>query len=80
MKSKSPGRHLNLEEARKLGKIDQFAKENPATETEAGRFDKLLNAMASGTPSEAHQTSGEETSEGYSETQTRQDTSEDASD
>ena len=73
-------KRLTLAEARKLGKTGQFAKENPGTETEPGRFDALLTAMASGKPKAKGQTSGGATSEGYDETQTPRDTSKDASD
>ena len=43
----SRGKHLSLEEARKKGLLDQFAKEHP-TETDADRFERLLKGMASG--------------------------------
>ena len=43
----SRGKHLSLEEARKLGKLDQFAKEHPS-EADKEQFDALLNAMAHG--------------------------------
>ncbi len=39
------GQHLNLEEARKLGKLGQFAKQNSTEETRADRFDALLGEM-----------------------------------
>lgn len=41
------GKYLSLEEARKLGKLDQFAKEHPA-EADGQRFDRLLDAMCRG--------------------------------
>ncbi len=37
----SRGKHLSLEEARKLGELDQFAKEHPS-EGDAGLFERLL--------------------------------------
>ena len=43
------GRHLSLEEARKQGKLDQFAKEHPAT-GDADAFDRLAKRMAEGKP------------------------------
>lgn len=43
----SRGKHLSLEEARKKGLLDRFAKEHP-NETDAERFKRLLDAMASG--------------------------------
>lgn len=43
----SRGKHLSLEEARKKGLLDRFAKEHP-NETDAQRFQRLLEAMASG--------------------------------
>ena len=43
----SRGKHLSLSEARKAGKLDQFAKENPAT-GDMEQFDGLLDAMAHG--------------------------------
>lgn len=60
------GKYLSLEEARKLGKLDQFAREHEI-EPEAGnlrsRFDGLLDAMASGKPATADQTSNQDASE-----------------
>lgn len=41
----SRGKHLSLEEARKEGLLDQFAKEHP-NEVDAKRFERLLEAMA----------------------------------
>ena len=70
----SRGKYLSLEEARKSGKLKQFAKEHPSQADE--RFQKLLEAMAKGTL-EAGGTSGPGSSEGYSGTQTRPGTSED---
>ena len=52
------GRYLSLEEARKQGKLDQFAKEHPA-EGDMNLWDRLFHAMAGvKTPPEADQTSG----------------------
>lgn len=42
----SRGKHLSLGEARKQGKLEQFAKEHPA-EGDRNKFDRLLKAMAS---------------------------------
>lgn len=41
------GKYLSLEEARKAGKLDQFAKEHPAT-GDAAAFDALKDAMLKG--------------------------------
>ena len=73
------GKYLSLEEARKLGKLKEFAKQHPSEETRAGRFDALLDTMTKSSP-EADQTSGAETSEDCTETRTPRGTSEDASD
>ncbi len=43
----SRGKHLSLEEARKKGLLEQFAKEHP-NEADAERFERLLEAMAKG--------------------------------
>ncbi len=43
----STGKYLSLEEARKAGKLDRFAKENPL-EGDLEKFDRLLDAMAKG--------------------------------
>ena len=40
----SRGKYLSLEEARKAGKLDQFAKEHPS-KAERARFEQLLDAM-----------------------------------
>ncbi len=45
----SRGKHLSLEEARKKGLLDQFVKEHP-NETDAERFERLLEAMATREP------------------------------
>ena len=70
----SQGKYLSLEEARKLGKLDQFAKENPSQAD--GRFWPLLDAVT-GSPA-VPQTSPQGSSADCSGTQTRPDTSEDA--
>lgn len=68
------GQYLSLEEARKKGKLDRFAKEHPSTGDKA-TFDKLFNKMAKPeTPKEASGTSKMDSFEGCSETQTHQDT------
>ena len=62
----SRGKYLSLEEARKLGKLDQFVREHdiePDTPNSRGRFDVLLGKMAAGKPSTADRTSTRETSE-----------------
>ena len=41
------GKYLSLEEARKAGKIDQFAKEHPSL-GDKKRFDAIVKAMAHG--------------------------------
>ena len=71
------GKYLNLKEARKTGKLKQFAKEHPSQAD--GRFWPLLDAMARGTL-EARQTSSPDASDDCGDTQTRRATSEDASD
>ena len=43
------GKYLSLEEAQKLGLIDQFCKEHPS-EADRERFDALLDAMCRGVP------------------------------
>lgn len=43
------GKYLSLKEARKLGKLDQFAKEH-LTKGDAKTFNALLDAMAKGKP------------------------------
>ncbi|WP_375206736.1 hypothetical protein [Hyphococcus sp.] len=43
----SRGKHLSLEEARKQGLLDQFAKEHP-NEADTERFERLLKGMESG--------------------------------
>ena len=76
------GKYLSLEEARKAGQLGQFAKEHPIKDVHSHarqRFRGVLTAMAKGTL-EGEKTSDPVVSEGYSGTQTRQDTSEDAGD
>jgi len=58
----SRGKYLSLEEARKKGLLDRFAKEHP-TETDVARFERLLKAMASGKTPEELGTSSEPVSE-----------------
>ena len=78
------GKYLSLEEARKLGKLGQFAKEHP-TEGDMALWDQLFDAMIHGGPPEsimkarASKTSSQERGEGCSGTQTRRGTSKDAS-
>lgn len=43
----SRGKHLSLEEARKSGQLDQFAKEHPS-DGDKEKFDALFEAMARG--------------------------------
>ena len=43
------GRYLSLEEARKSGKLDRFAKEHPS-KSEGDRFQRLLDVMTHGKP------------------------------
>lgn len=57
------GKHLSLEEARKRGKLGQFAKEHPATGSKR-KFDRLFRAMASGKPPKGSRTSGADDPEG----------------
>jgi len=68
------GKYLSLEEARNMGKLDRFAKEHPSQADE--RFWPLMKAAAKGLP-EGDQTSIQGSYEGYSDTQTPPDTSED---
>ena len=77
----SRGKYLNLEEARKGetkgATIKRFCKEHPSQADE--RFWPALEAAAKGLPT-AEGTSAPAASEGYSGTQTRPGTSEDAGD
>jgi len=52
----SHGKYLSLEEARKAGLLERYAKEHPSEGDEAA-FDHLLDAMASGKPATEVQTS-----------------------
>ena len=72
------GKYRSLEEARKSGKLERFAKEHQS-ESEGDQFRLLLDAMAKGSR-EGEQTSDRGASEGYSGTRTPRDTSEDTSD
>ena len=47
----SRGKHLSLEEARKSGKVKQFAKEHPS-EGDGELFDRLLDEMVKTSPEE----------------------------
>ena len=71
------GKYLSLEEARRDGKLDRFAKEHPS-EGDAELFDRLLRAMAGGKMTEAEGTSTQGASANSNETRLRPDTSEDA--
>jgi hypothetical protein len=68
----SRGKYLSLEEARKSGKLDRFAKEHPS-EGDRQRFDRLLDEMSK-TIEEAEETSSSERDENSNGTQTRQGT------
>lgn len=60
------GKYLSLEEARKLKRLEQFAREHdiqPDVPNPRERFDGLLDAMASGKPPKAGRTSTRGTSE-----------------
>lgn len=70
----SRGKHLSLEEARKKGLLDQFAKEHP-NEGRADQFAVLLEAMTSGKKPEEAETSDAASSEGSSGTRSRPDKS-----
>ena len=43
------GKYLSLEEARRMGRLDQFCKEHPS-QTNTVRFEALLDAMCRGEP------------------------------
>jgi len=77
----SRGKYLSLEEARNMGKLDRFAKERELNDPRPDGWDRFWNLMeaATGSPGGGG-TSGRAASEGYSDTRTRQGTSEDASD
>jgi hypothetical protein len=68
----SRGKYLSLEEARKSGKLDRFAKEHPS-EGDRKRFDLLLNEMSK-TIEEAEETSSPERDENSNGTRTRRGT------
>lgn len=72
------GKYLSLEEARKQGLLDQYAKENPSS-TDAERFQRLLKAMAEGKLEAKRGTSGAGRSAGYGGTRPPKGTSGDAS-
>lgn len=58
----SSGKYLSLEEARKAGKLKQFADQHPST-GDMDAWDQLFEAMASGKRPKEDQTSSAETSE-----------------
>lgn len=66
----SRGKHLSLEEARRLGKLDQYAEEHPM-EGKKGLFDKTLKRMASGKKPSAKGKAGEASGAGSSGTRSR---------
>ena len=66
----SRGKYLSLEEARKSGKLNRFAKEHPS-EANRERFNRLLDEMSK-TTEEAGETSSPERGENSNGTQTRQ--------
>lgn len=68
----SRGKYLSLEEARKSGKLDRFAKEHPSN-GDRQRFDRLLDEMSK-TIEEAEETSSSEHDDNSNGTQTRQGT------
>lgn len=68
----SRGKYLSLEEARKSGKLDRFAKEHPS-EGDRRRFNRLLDEMSK-TIDEAEETSMPENGENSNGTRTRQGT------
>ena len=68
------GKYLSLEEARKGGKIDRFAKEHPS-KGDKSLFFRLLDALGGPKRSKAdEQTSTRDASACCTETQTRRDT------
>jgi hypothetical protein len=67
----SRGKYLSLEEARKTGKLDRFAKEHPS-EGDRKRFGRLLAEMSK--TIEAEETSSPERDENSNGTQTRRGT------
>jgi hypothetical protein len=68
----SRGKYLNLEEARKSGKLDRFAKEHPS-EGDRQRFTRLLDEMSK-TIEEAEETSSPEHGANSNGTRTRRGT------
>jgi len=70
----SRGGYLSLEEARKMERLDRFAREHPSQADD--RFWPLVDAMCKGSL-EGAGTSDPVASEGYSGTRTHLDTSED---
>lgn len=75
----SRGKHLSLEEARRLGRIDQFCKEHPSR-GDWEQFDAGLDSIAgpeAKRTSRAVRTSSRARGAGSSGIQTRQGTSED---
>jgi hypothetical protein len=70
-------KHLSLEEARRAGKLERFAKEHPM-ETDAKRFAGVLSAMAAGTKKSDPGTSGPDASADFNGTRSRRGTSQDA--
>lgn len=71
----SRGKYLSLEEARKMGKVDQFAKEQPSRGNWA-LWERLFAAMAPEVkkPAKDGQTSKKVPSASYSGTRTRRGT------
>ena len=68
----SRGKYLSLEEARKNGALDRFAKEHPANANRE-RFKRLLEAMSQGVLEEA-ETSKPDHRASSNETRTRRGT------
>jgi hypothetical protein len=68
----SRGKYLSLEEARKSGKLDRFAKEHPS-KGDRKRFDRLLDEMSK-TIEEGVETSSPARGENSNGTQIRQGT------
>ena len=68
----SRGKYLSLEEARKKGEFDRFAKEHPS-QTDRDRFKRLLDAMSKGVL-EGEETSSQAPDDNSSGTRTRQGT------
>ena len=64
---------LTLAEARKSGKLKQFAQENDAV-GDRDAFERLAKAMASGTKPTKAGTSNPDASEGSNDTRSRRDT------